>query len=186
MKNTIDAWNYPTSNPLEKTSDHVGAKFGRLTVSALPKALDADTPQPHLPHNMRQVSCSCGNDLFANVKFAKDLEALRTVSCGCLTNEKRPAVGTKFGKLTLVGKAKGLPGVSVFDCECKTRCRADLKLVRAGEIRGCHSCMRKGSPGTKAGVFDRVFFDGVSMAEHARRRNIEPLDALKAVLRENT
>lgn len=175
----------PMAVPARKSADRLGARFGRLYVTALPLDMDPKTSQPQLPHIMREVSCSCGNEAFQRFKTKADLENRRAMSCGCLSTEKRPPVGARFGKLTLVGKAKGQPGVSVFDCECGKRCRADLKLVRALEVGGCPDCMRRGDPGTDGVVWDRMFFDQRSIAEHARLRHCKPMEALKGILVEN-
>lgn len=145
--------------------DITGQRFGRLT--ALPGRVGRKQP----------VRCECGTEKVANYY---DLRCLHTVSCGCLKKLPRPEAGDKFGDLTATGVTVA-PGVQQFNCSCGRTEVLRVSNVRIGLATSCEVCAASAKPNHT--VMDDLFYRGISIAEHARRQNIKPRDALVRILK---
>ena len=145
--------------------DITGQRFGQLT--ALPGRVGRKQP----------VRCECGTEKVANYY---DLRRLHTVSCGCLKKQPRPEAGDKFGDLTATGVTVA-NGFQKFDCSCGRTTTLRVSNVRIGLATSCEVCAANSKPNHS--VMDELFFQGISIAEHARRQDITPKDALLRILK---
>lgn len=157
--------------PPRRNAD-LDARFGRLVV------IEVD---PGGAENIRTVRCDCGSGTHHLSKNA--LESWGSVSCGCLKKVRRIPVGTKYGSLTRLGSVKGNVGMNEWKCDCGTVCHVSLKFVRTGAITACNACTskRKGKPLVG---WERLFYDGLTIGDHARRTGDKPSEALKRVFHE--
>ena len=148
--------------------DITGQRFGRFT--ALPGLVGRQQP----------VRRDCGT---TKSVYYYNLIKHHTVSCGCLKKFPRPQAGDRFGNLTATGVTVS-PGLQRFTCSCGRTATLRVSNVRIGLAASCEVC----AASTKQNhtVMDDLFYRGISIAEHARRQNIKPKDALMRILRPPT
>lgn len=94
--------------------DITGNKYGRLTV------IERAENQNKKP--MWLCKCDCGN---TKIVRADSLKNGSTLSCGCLLKEStsqrflKDIIGKKFGRWTIIKRAKSVNGISKYLCKCQ-------------------------------------------------------------------
>ena len=118
----------------------INDKFGRLTV--LEEVPREQRPSPTGRYYLCQ--CECGNQ---KVIYGHNLKTGNTKSCGCLSRQTSSInnsidipVGSKFGKLTVTGRAAVRPGGEAFWkclCDCGNECEVRSHDLRKGHTTSC-------------------------------------------------
>ena len=118
----------------------INDKFGRLMV--LEEVPREQRPSPTGRYYLCQ--CECGNQ---KVVYGHNLKTGNTKSCGCLSRETSSInnsidipVGSKFGKLTVIGRASVRPGGEAFwrcSCDCGNECEVRSHDLRKGHTTSC-------------------------------------------------
>ena len=118
----------------------INDKFGRLTV--LEEVPREQRPSPNGRYYLCQ--CECGNQ---KVVYGHNLKTGNTKSCGCLSRQTSSInnsidipVGSKFGKLTVTGRAAVRPGGEAFWkclCDCGNECEVRSHDLRKGHTTSC-------------------------------------------------
>lgn len=109
--------------------DLTGQRFGRLTVISR-----AENRHKKVFWN---CDCDCGNKTVAK---ANELRNGRRKSCGCLRGGFIDIAGKKFGKLTVVERARR--GRWLCDCDCGNQTVKDSASLRSETSTHC-GCLRK-------------------------------------------
>lgn len=118
----------------------INDKFGRLTV--LEEVPREQRPSPTGRYYLCQ--CECGNQ---KVVYGHNLKTGNTKSCGCLSRQTSSInnsidipVSSKFGKLTVIGRATVRPGGEAFWkclCDCGNECEVRSHDLRNGHTTSC-------------------------------------------------
>lgn len=153
---------------MRPVKDIKGQKFGMLTA------------EKHEGHSVWTFRCDCGG-----TKTVKkyNVTAGQTLSCGCLlTNQTPVREGHVIGRLTAVHKVDVtyFSNMWCWACHCGKEFDAKINEVRAGVVASCGCSAKEPRP-----VMQRVFFDGMSIADIARTAGLSSMDTLKYILKYN-
>lgn len=137
--------------------DLTGHRFGALTV--LEKG-----PRTSSGKIQWLCKCDCGNMVLRRT----DNLGKKTCSCGCLTNVKNIALGTRFGKLTVISSL----GKGWFLCKCD--CGGEKitlgRRLRRGDVESCgcllhEKCFKHGEKDS------RLYFSWKNMKNRCTNKN---------------
>lgn len=151
----------------------IGERFGRLTV------LRETTIEERKNKAGRNYwcKCDCGNEI---IVYGHNLKTGNTKSCGCLNRELTSQrnsidipIGSKFGSLTVIGRAPIHEGTNLAFWYCKCDCGKEIEVkgidLRSGHIKTCGEAIHriKNEVGNKygnltileyAGTFGRIAY----------------------------
>lgn len=120
----------------------IGKQFGRLV------ALENMGIVNGRKHFAYRCKCDCGTKKIIN---GGDLRKGTTRSCGCLKHDGKSdkTVGRKFGRLTVLAKARKKGRVGSLQYQCKCECGRDTIIdghqLRAGHTLSCGCLLAEGN-----------------------------------------
>jgi len=117
-----------------KALELAGKKFGKLLV--LSKDAGPDTRNSYW-----RCRCDCGNEV---IVAGISLKSGRTVSCGCVNQQKREdfddKTGQRFGRLTVIKKAEKRKSGRIAwlcECDCGNYCEVETRNLASIISCGC-------------------------------------------------
>jgi hypothetical protein len=131
-----------------------------------------------MPSTFVPVRCDCGTETTVE---KTGLTNYRILACGCLKNEKSHGKGTRFGSLVYQKPSPTQINAAEFECDCGTTFVEYVRAVRTGVVRACPGCRDSNTP--KTDPMAELYWRGVPITGHARRRGEKPMDTLKNILK---
>lgn len=126
---------------MEKSSNLVGQRFGKLTVIE-------KTDKTEDRYFTWRCKCDCGGEITVNTKR---LKRGTVTDCGCVpkNNNLRGPIpvditGKRFGKLTAISRADNRKGRTCWlcQCECGNKCIVTTHELNSGKTKSC-GCLGK-------------------------------------------